>query len=164
MENPFRSEAAAYRFLLVTIGALALIVAAKLLLGSVAALIVFVLELAAVVAYYVRQRSERPEPMTADHVGAPDEKRILVIANETVGGTALRNEIARRWDPRWSRMAEAMQELRPVVVARQDLHERRRRQIFSELATQEALNVLADGGTDALRAWLAARFPELSQP
>ena len=30
MENPFRSEAAAYRFLLVTIGALALIVAAKL--------------------------------------------------------------------------------------------------------------------------------------
>ena len=53
------------------------------------------LELAAVVAYYVRQRSERPEPATADHVGAPDEKRILVIANETVGGTALRNEIAR---------------------------------------------------------------------
>jgi GABA permease len=96
VENPFRSEAAAYRFLLVTIGALALIVAAKLLLGSVAALIVFVLELAAVVAYYVRQRSERPEPMIADHVGAPDEKRILVIANETVGGTALRNEIARR--------------------------------------------------------------------
>ena len=95
MENPFRSEAAAYRFLLVTIGALALIVAAKLLLGSVAALIVFVLELAAVVVYYVRQRSERPEPMTADHVGAADEKRILVIANETVGGTALRNEIAR---------------------------------------------------------------------
>ena len=95
MENPFRSEAAAYRFLLVTIGALALIVAAKLLLGSVAALIVFVLELAAVVVYYVRQRSERPEPVTADHVGAPDEKRILVIANETVGGTALRNEIAR---------------------------------------------------------------------
>ena len=95
MENPFRSEAAAYRFLLVTIGALALIVAAKLLLGNVAALIVFALELAAVVAYYVRQRSERPEPMIADHVGAPDEKRILVIANETVGGTALRNEIAR---------------------------------------------------------------------
>ena len=96
MENPFRSEAAAYRFLLVTIGALALIVAAKLLLGTIAALIVFVLELAVVTAFYIRQRAERPPPMTADHVGAPDEKRILVVANETVGGTALRNEIARR--------------------------------------------------------------------
>jgi siroheme synthase-like protein len=89
---------------------------------------------------------------------------VTVSAGSPALAVLIRNEIARRWDPRWSRMAEAMQELRPVVVARQDLHERRRRQIFTDLATQEAMNVLANGGTDALRAWLAARFPELSQP
>ena len=75
MINPLRSEAEAFRFLLVTIGALALIVAAKLLLGSVAALIVFVLELAAVVAYYIRQRSERSGFSTVTRGGRRSSRR-----------------------------------------------------------------------------------------
>jgi len=79
VENPFRSEAAAYRFLLVTIGALALIVAAKLLLGNVAALIVFVLELAAVVVFYVRQRSERPEPMMSGSMAGTSSTSALAV-------------------------------------------------------------------------------------
>ena len=37
MENPFRSEEAAYRFLMVTVGAIALIVAAKVVIGTWAA-------------------------------------------------------------------------------------------------------------------------------
>ena len=96
MENPLRSEEAAYRFLLLTIGAIALIVAAKVAIGTWAATAVFAAEVVALGAYYVRKRSERPEPVPAVHVGGEDEKRILVIANETVGGTALRDEIGRR--------------------------------------------------------------------
>jgi hypothetical protein len=97
MENPFRSEAAAYRFLLLTVGAFALIVAAKALIGTWAATVVFFGEVLAVVVYYVRSRTqERPEPKVPEHVGGELDKRILVVANETVGGTALRDEIMRR--------------------------------------------------------------------
>jgi siroheme synthase-like protein len=89
---------------------------------------------------------------------------VTVSAGSPALAVFIRDDIARRWDPRWSRMAEAMQELRPAIVARQDLPETQRRRIFSELATPDAMNVLAEGGIGALRAWLAARIPELSQP
>jgi hypothetical protein len=90
MENPFRSEAAAYRFLLLTVGAFALIVAAKALIGTWAATVVFFGEVLAVVVYYVRSRTqERPEPKVPEHVGGELDKRILVVANETVGGEEL---------------------------------------------------------------------------
>lgn len=90
-----------------------------------------------------------------------DAITVTVSAGSPSLAALIRNEIARRWDPRWSLMAEAMRDLRPVIVARRDLHERRRHMMFRELATQEALNVLADGGRDALREWLAGKFPEL---
>jgi precorrin-2 dehydrogenase / sirohydrochlorin ferrochelatase len=87
---------------------------------------------------------------------------VSVAAGSPALAAFIRNGIAQRWDPRWSRMAEAMQTLRPVIVARHDLHARRRQHIFRELATIEAMNVLGDGGVDALRTWLTAKFPELT--
>ncbi|HSL63391.1 MAG TPA: hypothetical protein VK874_01925 [Gaiellaceae bacterium] len=97
MENPFRSEAAAYRFLLLTVAAFAIIVAAKLLLGTTAAVIAWVVVTLAVLFAYVRARDLERRPQTAPvHRGADDEKRLLVVANETVGGAALRDEIVRR--------------------------------------------------------------------
>ncbi|MGE5691176.1 MAG: hypothetical protein ACM33B_11545 [Pseudomonadota bacterium] len=89
MENPFRSEAAAYRFLLLTIGAFALIVAAKVLFGAVAATVVWVLITLAVLFAYVRQRGEGPPRETPVVPHAEDERRILVIANEAVGDEEL---------------------------------------------------------------------------
>ncbi len=56
MESPFRSEAAAFRFLLITIGAFALIVVASLIepwLGFA----VFLLLVVAAVVVYLRERS-----------------------------------------------------------------------------------------------------------
>ena len=97
MINPFRSESEAYRFLLLTIGYFAAIVLAAVVIGRWAGLVVFiVLTLAAV---YLAVRRGKPEPRPRETMrsrSAEDERRILVIANETVGGGALREEIKRR--------------------------------------------------------------------
>ncbi len=88
MESPFRSEAAAFRFLLITIGAFALIVVASWIdpwLGFV----VFLALTGTAVWVYLRQRGPQPPPAHVDHVGPPDVRRVLVVANETVGGEEL---------------------------------------------------------------------------
>ena len=92
MESPFRSEAAAFRFLLVTIGAFALIVVASWI-DPLLGLAVFLLLTAAAVWIFMRQRGERPPRQQVAHVGHPDEHRVLVVANETVGGHELMEEI-----------------------------------------------------------------------
>ncbi len=94
MESPFRSEAAAFRFLLITIGAFALIVVASAI-DSVLGFIVFLLLTAAAVGVYLRQRGQGPpEREHVDHIGGPDERRVLVVANETVGGDELVSAIS----------------------------------------------------------------------
>jgi hypothetical protein len=93
VENPFRSEAAAYRFLLVTIAAFALIVAAKLLLGTAAAVVVWLAVTAGAFVLYARRRSEPPLHETPRVEHEQGRRCILVIANETVGGEALRERI-----------------------------------------------------------------------
>jgi len=92
LESPFRSEAAAFRFLLVTIGAFALIVVASWI-EPLLGLAVFLLLAAAAVWIFMRQRGERPPRQQVAHVGHPDEHRVLVVANETVGGHELMEEI-----------------------------------------------------------------------
>src|SRR5215218_8448861 len=95
MRNPFRSEAEAFRFLLMVIGYCVLIVIASLI-NRWLGLAVFIVE-SAVVAWWVffRGRPERPIPQ-APPAHPPGERRILVVANETVGGRALMNEIKKR--------------------------------------------------------------------
>jgi len=93
MESPFRSEAAAFRFLLITIGAFALIVlasAASTLLGFVT----FLALSAVAVAMYLRQRAPAPEATRVTQLGGPDERRVLVVANETVAGAELLSTIS----------------------------------------------------------------------
>jgi hypothetical protein len=88
MESPFRSEAAAFRFLLVCIGAFALIVAASWI-NPWLGFLVFVLLTAAAFWMYFRQRAPALPPQRIEHVGPDDERRVLVVANETVGGEEL---------------------------------------------------------------------------
>lgn len=92
MESPFRSEAAAFRFLLLTIGAFALIVAAAWVNTLLGLAVFFLLSVAAVVVY-VRQRAPRQPREHVEHVGPADVKRVLVVANETVGGQELMQKI-----------------------------------------------------------------------
>ena len=95
MESPFRSEAAAFRFLLITIGAFALIVIASWI-DPALGLLVFLILAGAAVAVYLRQRGPGPDREHVEHVGAPDERRVLVVANETVGGEELISVISIR--------------------------------------------------------------------
>jgi hypothetical protein len=94
MINPLRSEAEAYRFLLLTVGYFAAIALAALVIGKWAGMIVFLALTLAGVVYVVRaSRTEPPRQAVTSRRGRANERRILVIANETVGGERLRNEI-----------------------------------------------------------------------
>ena len=96
MINPFRSEAEAYRFLLLTVGYFAAIVIATLAIDKWAGLAVFILLTLAGLGYVVRaRRAEPPRQRVPSRQGRENERRILVIANETVGGERLLQEIRR---------------------------------------------------------------------
>jgi hypothetical protein len=93
--NPFRSEAEAYKLLIVVVAYFAAIVIASVLGGRWAGLAVFiVLTAAGMIWVLVRDRAPAPTPKapvkTDDGV-----RRILVVANETVAGERLREEITR---------------------------------------------------------------------
>ena len=96
MRNPFRTEEAAFRFVWLTIGYCALIVVATFAFSKWVGLGVFVLETAAIVWWiFMRDRSEKPI-LQAPAPHPAGERRILVIANETLGGAPLLNELRRR--------------------------------------------------------------------
>jgi nucleotide-binding universal stress UspA family protein len=93
MKNPLRSEAEAFQFLLGAAVYFGLIAIAGVV-NRWAGLTVFVVLSAAVVWWWLRaRRLEPPRQETPTRRGDPDERRILVIANETVGGEALRERI-----------------------------------------------------------------------
>jgi len=95
--NPFRSEAEAYRFLLLSVGYFAAIAIAALVIGKWAGIIVFVGLTLAGAVYVVRARSGEPRQQTVPRRrGGENERRILVVANETVAGERLREEIRSR--------------------------------------------------------------------
>jgi hypothetical protein len=97
MINPFRSEAEAYRFLLLTVGYFAAIAIATLAVDKWAGLAVFALLTLAGLIYLVRARTKEPaRQAVSSRRSSENEHRILVIANETVGGGPLRDEIRRR--------------------------------------------------------------------
>jgi hypothetical protein len=94
--NPLRSEAEAFRFLIGAIVYFAAIAIASVLGGWEAGVPVFVLLSAIAVGWWIRaRRTERPQATRS--VPHPEgERRILVIANETVGGQALTELIHER--------------------------------------------------------------------
>jgi hypothetical protein len=92
VESPFRSEAAAFRFLLISIGAFALIVLASWI-NPWLGLLVFLALTGSAVWIYFRQRGPAPPPERIERVGPEDERRVLVVANETVGGEELMSAI-----------------------------------------------------------------------
>jgi hypothetical protein len=95
VRNPFRSEAEAFRFLLLVVVYGALIVGGSKInvwLG----LAVFIVE-SAIVAWWVLFHGRPDRPIRqAPPPHPPGERRILVVANETVGGRALLSELKER--------------------------------------------------------------------
>jgi hypothetical protein len=92
MINPLRSEEEAFRFV---IGALVYFgaIAGATVLNKWAGVAVFVLLTAAVFVWWARARRDEAPIRTAPRPSGANERRILVIANETVGGETLRKMI-----------------------------------------------------------------------
>jgi GABA permease len=96
LRNPIRSEADAFRFVLLTIGYFALIV-----IGSVInvwlGVAVFVVLTVGVLWWFVMRRGEKEAPVQhAPAAHPPEQYRVLVVANETVGGSQLLDTIRER--------------------------------------------------------------------
>jgi hypothetical protein len=94
--NPLRSEAEAFRFLIASIVYFGAIVIAAVAGGTWWGLGVFVVLSAAVLWWWLRSRRDERPPQTAARPHAAGERRILVVANETVAGHTLRSMILER--------------------------------------------------------------------
>jgi GABA permease len=90
MENPFRSEAAAFRFLLLTIGAFALIAIGSWI-NTWLGVAVWLALTALAIGVYWHQRGEGPQRQRV--VSPSAAHRILVVANETVEGEELLSKL-----------------------------------------------------------------------
>jgi hypothetical protein len=101
MRSPFHSESEAFRFLLLSIVGLVLIALAAALGPAWLALaaLAVVLAAAALRVAQLRVRKlrgfETPLKMAPPHVGPPGDRRILVVAADTLGEEALLGEIGR---------------------------------------------------------------------
>jgi hypothetical protein len=142
MKNPLRSEAEAYRFLLGTIVYFAAIVLAALVGGTWWGVGVFaVLTVVALVWLFQREQlPPRPKTVPRQRSGE-DEKRILVVANETVGGRTLREMIRER--------AEGVRE--EVLVVTPALNSPLRHWTSDEDGAREAARERLDESLERLR-------------
>jgi hypothetical protein len=96
VKNPLRSEAEAFQFLLGAVVYFAAIAIAGVI-NEWFGLAVFVVLTSVVLVWWMRaRRLEAPTQTAPVHRGGPDERRILVIANETVGGGPLLDRIRER--------------------------------------------------------------------
>jgi hypothetical protein len=96
IRNPVRSEAEAFRFTLIVVGLGAVVALVGVFGGGWAALGVFLgLLLGGAIGWWIRSRPEPAAPAVWKH--RPSERRrILVVANETLAGRALVDEVRYR--------------------------------------------------------------------
>ncbi len=89
----------------------------------------------------------------------------LLITVSSGGSPALsaliRDRLKNAIDPRWSMMADAMQQLRPTL--RKSLAPSRRKQAFRDLCSEDAFNALSAGGIEQLLQWLRVKYPEFDK-
>jgi precorrin-2 dehydrogenase/sirohydrochlorin ferrochelatase len=88
----------------------------------------------------------------------------LLVTVSTCGSPALaamvRDRLQAAIDPQWARLADALRVLRPQIRA--SIPAALRPRLFRELCSEVAMQELARGGVEALRAWLWRRCAELS--
>jgi hypothetical protein len=141
VRNPFRSEADAFRFVWLTIGYFSLIVVGSLINVWVGVAVFALLTGIAVWLVFKRGQRERPvRQAPAPH--APEEHRILVVANETVGGPELLSEIRERAEGRKVR----------VLVVCPALNSPLKHWVSDEDEAREAAQSRLDASLDSMHA------------
>jgi precorrin-2 dehydrogenase/sirohydrochlorin ferrochelatase len=78
---------------------------------------------------------------------------VTVSAGSAALTAAIVSQLQARFDPAWSAMAEAMQELRPWIKSIEN-DGARRRELFLALVSPAAFDVLRDKGVDGLKKWI----------
>jgi GABA permease len=147
MPNPFRSEESAFRFVWLTIGYFVPIVVASWI-NTWLGVAVFVI-LTAGVVYWLLRRGKRERPVKQVPLAhAPEERRILVVANETVGGPGLLAEVRSRAGTggRVRVVCPALNSpLRHWVSDEDDAREAAQIRLDASLAAMRAAGLQADG-------------------
>jgi GABA permease len=141
MRNPFRSEADAFRFVWLTIGYFALIVIGSLINVWVGVAVFVVVTVVA--ARWMFRRTPQEAPVRQTPAASPEgEYRILVVANETVGGAELLAEIRERSEGRSAQ----------VLVVCPALNSPLRHWVSDEDQAREAAQARLDESLGAMRA------------
>jgi siroheme synthase-like protein len=99
---------------------------------------------------------ENPGDFTTPAIHRDDELTIAVSTNSPALSAAIRDRLAQHCQPKWVKMAEAMRELRPRIVAGAAPIEFRRN-AFRDLASEEAMDILDRHGVEELWAWVRER-------
>ena len=159
MRNPFRSEAAAFHFLLLTVAAFGIVAAASAAGGADAALAVWIGVSLVAVAVYARGR-ERPEPEAIRHVGPPDERRVIVVAPMAASGLhRLANDVDREQERAKARAAAVVATLEaPHVLATSAVGEDPVAAVDDALRTFGGDEIVVLPGDDALVEHLRERY------
>jgi precorrin-2 dehydrogenase/sirohydrochlorin ferrochelatase len=111
-------------------------------------------------------RADADEDLSGDFATPAMLRQGALLVTVSSGGSPalsamIRDRFEQTLDPRWAKMAAAMQELRPVI--RKKLDAARRRDAFRALCSDEALTALDREGVGGLRTWLTAKFEELAR-
>jgi uncharacterized membrane protein len=100
VKNPIRTEAEAFSFVIVTAVVFLAVALAGVVWGGWVALAVFAaLALGALIGIYMKTEPKIREPAVWERGPGDGRRRILVVANETVAGRALRAEVVLRAQP-----------------------------------------------------------------
>jgi hypothetical protein len=100
LKNPIRTEAEAFSFVIVTALVFLAVALAGAVWGGWVALAVFgALALGALIGIYMKTEPKIREPAVWERGPGDGRRRILVVANETVAGRALRAEVVLRAQP-----------------------------------------------------------------
>jgi GABA permease len=158
VKNPFRSEGDAFRFVWLVIGYCVLIVVGAFINRWVGVGVFVVLSALAIWWGFFRGRAE-PPVAHAPAPSPPDEHRILVVANETVGGPELLQQIRENAGDRRARVlvvAPALNSpLRTLTNDEDDARVQAQRRVDASVASLRAVGIDAEGevgDTDPVQA------------
>ena len=158
MKNPFRSEGDAFRFVWLVIGYCVLIVIGAFINRWVGVAVFVVLSVLAIWWGFFRGRGE-PPVAHAPAPSPPDEHRILVVANETVGGPELLAQIRENAGDRRARVlvvAPALNSpLRTLTNDEDDARAQAQARLETSVASLRAVGIDAEGevgDTDPVQA------------